>query len=108
MEYHLQKINNIKIKPIVGRGKNEIIKGHELFSYKYPSVHIIGASGSGKTSLMANIIPFISSKNTNLILMSLTAEEDPIIKKLAERYEIFMLIMLKKSAIYYLILMKNP
>jgi nucleoside-triphosphatase THEP1 len=82
-------INKIVIKPVISHDKDEKIKGGDLFPIKYPSINIVGMSGSGKSTVISNIIKALSDKKTNLILYSLTGEDDPIYRDLAKTYNLY-------------------
>lgn len=83
----IQKINNIKIKPIKDEKDKKIIKHKSMFDDKYPNIFIWASKGSGKSTLILRIIENMAVKrknelSTNIYLFSWTYQNDPVYKKL--------------------------
>lgn len=83
--FKLIKINDFEIKPIINGLPKYKIKGDFIFDKQYPSILILGKSGSGKTTILANLIPLIADKElTSIHIFSSTATRDPIIESFSE------------------------
>lgn len=77
MSFEENKINNIKIKPVVCIDTGtEKIKGHKLFNLKNWICYISARKKSGKSSLISNIIDKTTSKKTTIWLFCSTYKID--------------------------------
>ena len=71
------KINNITVKPIQSNTlPPEKIRGYELFEHLYPNIFLPAMTGSGKTSLIFEIIKRKCNKNTKIIGFIGTYQQD--------------------------------
>ena len=62
----------------VNIGKKKRIAHKDLFDSDYFRLAIIGKSGSGKTSVLYNILKSVLFEDARIILLTTTLEEDPI------------------------------
>ena len=77
-KYNVKKVNT---------GKKKRIAHKDLFEEDYFRLAIIGKSGSGKTSVLYNILKNVIFEDARIVLLSSTLEEDLIKKKMIERLE---------------------
>jgi hypothetical protein len=80
MSYILERINNIKVKPIptalIGAGDNRKIKGYDLFPEPYCNIFIVAKKKSGKTTTIFEIVRRCCTKSTNVIVFCSTINKD--------------------------------
>ena len=70
----------------MNNGKKKRIAHKDLFE-DYFRLAIISKSGSGKTSVLYNILKNVIFEDARIVLLSSTLEEDLIKKKMIERLE---------------------
>jgi hypothetical protein len=76
----LQKINDVKVKPIkIKNPLNKPAKGEDMFPNPFGNIIIVARKNSGKSNLIANIIKNCAEPGeTSVICMSTTVNKDPI------------------------------
>ena len=76
----VERINDIQVKPIKIYDPDEglLPKGYEMFSIKHPCVFLCAHRNSGKTMTICNILKYCSDKDSTIILISGTANTDPV------------------------------
>ena len=82
--FKFQKVNDIIIKPLDNNNKdNRPFKHAEIFNAPHFATFLCGKRGSGKTTVLYNILNMMISKETKLLLVfSGTHTTDPIMKKI--------------------------
>lgn len=80
----LQKINNIKVKPIIsGSGVDiEKIRGNKLFPSKNPAIFLLGKRMSGKTSTIGEILKKCAGKKSIIHFYVSTLYQDDTYKEI--------------------------
>ena len=77
MSYTLKKINSIEIEPInLKTIKTENIKGHAYIPMLYSNVFICARKGSGKTTVLFNILKNCINKSTKVVIFCSTHNND--------------------------------
>lgn len=74
----IQRINNVEVKPIKIKGKDERpAKGHDMFPLPFFNTFILSKRNSGKSVLVANILKKCCRKNyTTVVIFSNTLYKD--------------------------------
>lgn len=73
---NIQKINDIKVKPIPTKEDKRPIKGSDLFPKAYCNIFLNGTPESGKSTVLENIIEHCTYKNTTVIAFVSTLYAD--------------------------------
>ncbi len=79
----LQKINNIKVKPLIGGSIDiEKIRGNKLFPSKNPAIFLLGKRMSGKTSTIGEILKKCAGKKSTIHFYVSTIYQDDTYKEI--------------------------
>lgn len=79
----LQKINNIKIHPLIG-GSVPIdkVRAGKLFAEAYSNIYLLAKKKSGKTTVISEILRRCTSKRTNVVIFCSTVNKDATYKEI--------------------------
>jgi hypothetical protein len=88
MADNLIPCEGIKIKPIKGVGKTKKnFLGSKLWEHEFPNVAIVARKGSGKSTLIANLLNELDGPNTLITMFAGTHDFDPVYKAVKEKHE---------------------
>lgn len=79
----MQKINDFEVVPVKTHDE-ENYKYKDLLCDKYFRLALFGKPGSGKSTLLYNLINHVKGKNTLIVLISSSVNDDPVLKKLSD------------------------
>ena len=83
MSYQTEKVNNIKISPLINQKFNKkTVHGYEYFPNPYCNVALVARTKSGKTNCIYRILEATMRPNTNVIIFCPSANTDPTYKKM--------------------------
>lgn len=81
------KINDTTVKPIrLPKIPKNMVKGGDMFPNIYSNIFILARKGSGKTTVIANILNQCMGKDTRLFIFAATVNKDPTFKAITEKF----------------------
>jgi len=83
MSYETEKVNNIKITPLINQKFNKkTVHGYEWFPNPYCNVALVARTKSGKSNCIYRALEATVRPNTNIIIFCPSVHTDPTYKKM--------------------------